>query len=280
MSNQITTTSASNPILEKIKNDPLYPVVEAYLDTVKTSKGHTPSQDIRDNFILTCVTYKLNPVKKQIYLLGYDSDKNGPTFNEIVAASGFTAIASRTGEFAGLDQPRFTYNENNLDSCSVTVYRMIQGQRCAFTGNAYFEERSKDKFGVKKQFREQPKTMLEKCARAAALRIAFPEELGNKYDIDEMPRETTEQPVKSEPQFATEAQVKKLLKQVFPGLARLQNTTEESLQQKICDTFKVSGITELTLAQAQKTINEGLKKIEELEQAQSEQADVEAEANQ
>jgi phage recombination protein Bet len=244
MSHITTTSTTANPILEKIKSDPLYQVVQAYLDTIKTKLGKTPSDEVRDNFILTCVTFKLNPLKKQIYLLGYDRKDGSATFNEIVSASGFTAIASRTGEFAGVDQPRFIYNDQKLDSCSVTVYRLIQGQRCAFTGNAYYDERANDQFGIKSQFKEQPKTMLEKCARAAALRIAFPEELGNKYDIDEMPRDEAPSPILK---HLTQSQLTSL-DAIIAEHASLTEppTTPDAVKQAIQIKYNIKSIQELT----------------------------------
>ena len=77
--------------------------------------------------------------------------------------------------------------------CQITVYRIIGDQRIAFPGpRVYWLET----YATASRFNDAPNEMwkdrtrgqLEKCAEAAALRKAFPEELGGEYTIDEAPR--------------------------------------------------------------------------------------------
>jgi hypothetical protein len=66
----------------------------------------------------------------------------------------------------------------------VTVYRMVKDTRVAYAGpQVYWLET----FGSLKSgepnsmWRKRPRGQIDKCAEAAALRAAFPEEIGNDY---------------------------------------------------------------------------------------------------
>ncbi len=129
---------------------------------------------------------------------------------ESVAA--LRATAFRTGEYAGCDTTAFgptkvfhfddevgwgdkaervQMDVEMPEWAQVTVYRLIQGVRCAFPGprvtylGAYGckgkSEIPNDKWGV-----SGDSYMLEKCAEAAALRKAFPEETGGVNTAEEM----------------------------------------------------------------------------------------------
>ncbi|MGC4026228.1 MAG: phage recombination protein Bet [Mesorhizobium sp.] len=80
--------------------------------------------------------------------------------------------------------------------CKLTVYRFVQGQRCAFHAQVFWNEayatsgRNTDM--PNEMWRKRPCGQLEKCTEAAALRKAFPEELGNTYAAEEMEGHTIE----------------------------------------------------------------------------------------
>lgn len=87
----------------------------------------------------------------------------------------------------------------------VTVYRMVGGQRCAFPGpRVYWLESyatvSRWNDAPNQMWEERATGQLEKCAEAAALRKAFPEELGGEYIVDEANRRMVDvTPVKELP---------------------------------------------------------------------------------
>ena len=75
--------------------------------------------------------------------------------------------------------------------CQITVYRLLHGQRMAFPGpRVYWLET----YATKGQSTDNPNTMwekrsngqLDKCAEAAALRRAFPEEIGDDHVPEEI----------------------------------------------------------------------------------------------
>jgi phage recombination protein Bet len=70
----------------------------------------------------------------------------------------------------------------------VTVYRIVQGVRCEFVGPKVFwleTYATQGKSDIPNEmWQTRPFGQLDKCAEAAALRVAYPEEIGNEY-IDE-----------------------------------------------------------------------------------------------
>ena len=262
-----------------MQENPLFQVVEAYLDSVKTNKDSRPNIQQRENFLLTCLTNNLNPIKKQVYLIGFES-KSGPIFNEIISVTGQTAIASRTGEYAGVSQPRFTFKNDKIDSCSVTVTRLVKGQKCEFAGQAYFEERSKDNFGnIKKEFQNQPRTMLEKCARAIALRNAFPEELGNYYEeaeINFVDSPVTNNNSKETKVFISNTQ-KVELNELLKTASKLSGKSSEEIIKKILEAFKFKTIDDVYEPHATKIIEAVKARIAQYEQASEELNEFETE---
>lgn len=77
-----------------------------------------------------------------------------------------------------------------------TVYRMVEGTRCPFVGpKVYFDEAYAPASRwtpdlPNAMWSGRPEGQLDKCAEAAALRRAFPEELGNEYAAEEMAGKT------------------------------------------------------------------------------------------
>lgn len=236
-----TATTTTSPILSVVNN---------YLATVKTSKGTPPDEATKQNFINQCVAYELNPIKRQAYLTGYDSN-GGAKFTFIVGIDGFTTIASRTGAYAGKDQARFTYSDNQLDSASVTVYRLVQGQKCAFTGQAYFDEYKQPS----PLWTKMPKTMLEKCAFAKALRSAFPESLSGLYTDDEINTKERE---------LIEIEVLDSILRIIQEISQLKNTPEKTITDFWAAHYQVTDLVELTPAQGKQCLKALDKKLSDL----------------
>lgn len=133
----------------------------------------------------------LDPFAKQIYLIPRKDEKGDWVKRPQTSIDGYRMIAHRTGQCAGIDEPIFD-DENKPTRATVTVYRLVNGQRMPFTATARWNEYYPgEKLGF--MWRAKPCTMLGKCAEAAALRKAFPFEFSGLYVDDEMGSEE-EQP--------------------------------------------------------------------------------------
>lgn len=120
----------------------------------------------------------LDPLAKQIVLIPFGRSDDR-TWQMIVTIDGYRAIAEQTGQYAGSDAPVFTWPDPAVktpagkqapDSATVTVYKLINGQRYPFSATVYWEEYSTGK----NNWSSMPRTMLAKVAESHALRKAFP----------------------------------------------------------------------------------------------------------
>lgn len=127
----------------------------------------------------------LDPIQNQIHAVVRGSgDKRKMTIQ--VAIDGFRLIAARTGNFAGIDAPKFLYDKNGKpERCQITVYRMVQNQRCAFVATAKWSEFVPEG-NMAFMWNKMPEVMLSKVTEAQALRKAFPADLSGLYEDSEM----------------------------------------------------------------------------------------------
>ena len=159
-----------------------------------------------------CKARKLDIFKKPVHVvpmwsvaLGRSVETVWPSIMEI------QTTASRTGLWAGMDRPVWgpdktqTFSGRYKDDdgqwqestvqvtfpewVAVTVYRLVNGRRCAFTEEVYWLEAYSTAGGKNSQLPtsmwiKRPKGQLGKCGKAASLRAAFPEECG--YAAEEM----------------------------------------------------------------------------------------------
>ena len=121
----------------------------------------------------------LDPLSKQIYFI-----KRSGKMTIQTAIDGFRAIADRTGQYIGSNDPIFEGSEKVPLKATVTVCKVVQGVVGSFTASARWSEYYPDKNAF--MWDKMPHTMLGKCAEALALRKAFPAQLSGLYTGDEM----------------------------------------------------------------------------------------------
>lgn len=182
-----------------------------------------PSAKTIDSVVLAlsyCKARNLDPFKKPVHIVPiWDSRANGGQGGYVESIwpgiAELRTTAFRTGTYAGCDEAEFgpmkeqTFTGKVREGrgqnaewktkeitvkfpewCRVTVHRMLNGQRCKFVGPKVLWLESYATIGKSDlpndMWQSRPEGQLEKCAEAASLRKAFPEELGSEYTADEM----------------------------------------------------------------------------------------------
>lgn len=157
-----------------------------------------------------CKARSLDPLKKPVHIVPmYIEDKTtGQSAMRDVIMPGIQEMrttAARTNAYAGQDPvvlgPMIKVPVTNAEDApdnvntievpqyaEVTVYKLVQGKRYAFTHREYFLEAvARKRSGlINEMWQKRPIGQLSKCAEAGALRKAFPEELGGEYAAEEM----------------------------------------------------------------------------------------------
>ena len=156
-----------------------------------------------DEIVCTILDYcrarDLDPLKKPFHIVPVWDSKLKREVEGIWPSIGETRItAMRTGEYAGMRgmdhgeevTRRFGSVEITFPLwAQCTVYRMIGGTRCEFVGPKVYwlETFAKAQGGApNRMWQQRPFGQLDKCAEAAALRAAFPEEAGTTPTAEEM----------------------------------------------------------------------------------------------
>lgn len=174
------------------------------IDLIKRTVAKGASDDELKMFIQVCKGANLNPFLKQVHLIPRWDSKEGREIRAIqVSIDGFRAIAEESGAYAGNEDPVFTGEDviqisagkdskatkelKVPEKATVTVYKLVQGQRYAFAATARWTEYYPGpKMGF--QWHLKPFLMLGKCAEALALRKAFPKLLSGMYAQEELDR--------------------------------------------------------------------------------------------
>lgn len=159
-----------------------------------------------------CAAKRLDPFKRPVHIVPMWNAKLRRRVQTIMQGiNEIEIVATRTGAWAGMDVPKWgpdtertfrgTIEEQDGSAtevektvgfplwCAVTVYRLVGGERRAFTEQLFWEEcyaTAAFKSEVPNdRWAKAPRQMLHKCCKAAVLRAAFPEE-GLGYAAEEM----------------------------------------------------------------------------------------------
>lgn len=161
-----------------------------------------------------CKARNLDPFKRPVHIVPiWSSATNSMSESVWPGVNELRTTAHRTGQYAGIDETLFgdpitkTFKGRVKDGkewvdkeitltfpsfARITVWRIVAGQRVAFVGprvmwlSIYSRAGGKNNELPNDRWTKDASYMLEKCAEAAALRRAFPEELGNEYTAEEM----------------------------------------------------------------------------------------------
>lgn len=145
------------------------------LITDVVAKGATP--DELKLFLYRCQNMGLDPLKPgQIYFIKYG---NSPG-TIVVGIEGFRARAAQTGKLSGIKRGALRNDKGTLIGAFAEVFR------------ADWKEPAREEVPLSEyntgrgNWQKMPETMIKKVAEAAALRMAFPDDLGGVYTKEEM----------------------------------------------------------------------------------------------
>lgn len=187
-----------------------------------------------DYFLSVCHAKNINPFSGLLYLQIRTSKG---VKKAVVAATidGARLAASRSGEYAGSDEPEYDKETGMPEWCKVTVWRMIEKERCAFTAKIRMAEWMPEGEAAY-MWKKKPFHMLGKAAEAQALRKAFPDYVAGAGEDEKIETLETEEA----PKVDTEASKEHML--------RFTNAVQafSSLNVSEADLFEELGIKDKT----------------------------------
>ena len=192
---------------------PYHPLIEERYGIDKSSwkalvEAIFPNATAVESVILAlsyCRARKLDPFKKAVHIVPIWDKHRGCMVDTVWPGIGeLRTTAFRTTEYAGRDKteygPDVTRKVGSVEItfpewAQVTVYRIVRGTRVAFAGpQVYWLETyatvKRNDDTPNEMWANRPRGQLDKCAEAAALRAAFPEEIGCDYIPEEVERGT------------------------------------------------------------------------------------------
>jgi phage recombination protein Bet len=171
-----------------------------------------------------CQARKLDIFKRPVHIVPMWSTEHSAYVDTIWPGIGeLRTTAARTGEYAGREAtiwgPDVTvqygeYTVTHPEWAEIVVKRLVGGHIASFHGPRVYwaENYAPEKFRKpepNEMWRKRPRGQLEKCTEAAAIRTAFPEEVGNEYTADEMEGKVIEGRFEAVPPAPPEAAAKR-----------------------------------------------------------------------
>lgn len=214
-------------------------LTEKHIELIKTQIASNATPQEFDLFMMMAYRTRLDPLMKQLYFIKY-----GSKVSYVTSIDGYRIIAHRTGDFAGVDEPKYEYDKNGkVTHCTITVYKLVRGVKCSFTAKVKFDEYTTNRDNWVKL----AETMIAKVAEAHALRKAFPQDLSGIYTTDEMEQAKRDEnkPSKPAPKMITKPQIKKINE-----LMKQKDVSVQKLKEVVSGDYKKKSVGDLTMKQA------------------------------
>lgn len=182
------------PLLEQLQSRSIN---EAQWVTLKNSLYPGAKNESILLVIDYCRARSLDPLKKPCHIVPMevkDATTGQYAWRDVVMPGiyEYRTTAHRTGKYLGHAKPEYGEMEEGFGVkapvwCDFTIYRAVEGGKAEFPVRTYFSEVVGLKDGkANKRWKQAPIQMLTKCAEAAALREAFPDEFGGEMTFEEM----------------------------------------------------------------------------------------------
>ena len=159
------------------------------LDLIKRTIAQGATDAELKLYLFDCQRQNVHPLDRLLHFT-----KRGGKYTPVTSIDLMRIRAAETGEYAGSDDALFVEGELHPISATVTVWRLVQGQRYAFTATARWDEYYPGEQSGH-MWRKMDHTMLAKCSEALALRKGFPRQLAGLYASEELDQaQRTDQP--------------------------------------------------------------------------------------
>jgi len=174
-------THVNTAIAERPKGELVAPAVTAEQTAlIKATIAKDATDAELQLFFYDCARQGVHPLDRLIHFT-----KRKGKYTPVTSIDLMRSRAADTGEYAGNDDAVFIGAPKGDEwAATVTVWRLVQGQRYPFSATARWPEYRPDDNDF--MYRRMPHTMLAKCAEALALRKGFPRQLAGLYAQEEM----------------------------------------------------------------------------------------------
>jgi len=223
---------------DALETVPPTPVVTTdQLALIKKTLAKDATDDELQLFFYDCQRRGVHPLDGLIHFT-----KRSGRYRPVTSIDFMRLRAAATHECLGIDDAVFHGPPKTVEfSATVTVYRHVQGQRCAFTATARWAEYVPDQAFM---WQKMPHTMLGKCAEALALRKGFPQELSGLYESAELDQASTPtDAIERPPKLITQADRKKLF-----AIATKAGWQTDQIRAAMLEHFQMDGTGAITTA--------------------------------
>jgi phage recombination protein Bet len=241
--------TATATLVPADRTTPTPTITPDQLELIRTTIAKGANDDELRLFLFDCQRQGVHPLDKLIHF----TKRNG-RYTPITSIDFMRIRAAQTGECAGIDDGVFAGDPKTpAFAATVTVWRLVGGQRCAFTATARWSEYKPEQNDF--MWQRMPFTMLSKCAEALALRRGFPAQLAGLYakeefdqapaDVDPTTGEIHDPPARREldPPKITAAQRTRLF-----ALARAKGWTTAQLRAHLLAKYGLHATSDLRTA--------------------------------
>lgn len=191
----------AQPLKPPSAGPPIQPaaMTAAQVDLVKRTIAKGATDDELQLFLYIAGRLALDPFTHQIHFVKRKRQNEEGGWEDVgetqVGIDGYRVLAQRTGRLSGTKRAVIHNDAGELTGAWTEIYRSDWNEpvREEVSLEEYIQKRRDGK--PVKMWREKPETMLKKCSEAAALRIAFPNDLGaigvdeaiTAEDVDNLP---------------------------------------------------------------------------------------------
>lgn len=186
----------STAVMEREKTEVSVELLTDYLSSFGLAASLTKEE--QKQFIQIASAYQLNPFKREVYCLPYETSVKNPDGSWgkkrlLSVITGYEVYLKRAERIGSLDGWEVSIEGSGDDMRAIlTVFRKDWSH--PFKHEVYFGEvAKKDRDGKPmSMWKTMPKFMLKKVAIAQGFRLAFPDEMGGMpYTSDELPDNMT-----------------------------------------------------------------------------------------